>query len=210
MNRSTQASLSITNSRSPPKSMSIESVMPSNHLILCCPLLLLPAIFPSIRVFSKSQFFPSGGQNFGVLGSASVLPVNIQDWFPLFSHPFLLPCLHPYTHAHTHSLKIFTWVCRVLVMARGIFHVSGGNLAHTLRSRSIWAQLSCGTWDLSSPTRDWACMPCIARQVLNHWAWGSLVCCNKWMHKELNTTLLVNNNNAIQAGFLTSSNLFSS
>ena len=48
-----QASLSITNSWSPPKSMSIESVMPSSHLILCRPLLLLPSIFPSIRVFSN-------------------------------------------------------------------------------------------------------------------------------------------------------------
>ena len=50
-----QASLSITNSRSPPKPMSIESVMPSNHHILCCPLLLLPSIFPSIRVFSNES-----------------------------------------------------------------------------------------------------------------------------------------------------------
>ena len=46
------ASLSIANSQSPPKPMSIEAVMPSNQLILCCPLLLLPSIFPSIRVFS--------------------------------------------------------------------------------------------------------------------------------------------------------------
>ena len=50
-----QASLSITNSQSPPKLMSIESVMPSNHLILCCPLLLLPSIFPSIRLFSNES-----------------------------------------------------------------------------------------------------------------------------------------------------------
>ena len=50
-----QASLSITNSQSPPKPMSIESVMPSNHLILCHPLLLLPSIFPSIRVFSNES-----------------------------------------------------------------------------------------------------------------------------------------------------------
>ena len=50
-----QASLSITNSQSLPKLMSIESVMPSNHLILCCPLLLLPLIFPSIRVFSNES-----------------------------------------------------------------------------------------------------------------------------------------------------------
>ena len=50
-----QASLSITYSQSSPKSMSIESVMPSNHLILCCPLLLLPSIFPSTRVFSNES-----------------------------------------------------------------------------------------------------------------------------------------------------------
>ena len=50
-----QASLSITNSQSPPKPTSIESVMPSNHLILCCPLLLLPPIPPSIRVFSNES-----------------------------------------------------------------------------------------------------------------------------------------------------------
>ena len=52
---SLQASLFITNSRSPPKPMSIESVMPSNHLILCRPLLLLPSIFPSIRAFSNES-----------------------------------------------------------------------------------------------------------------------------------------------------------
>ena len=50
-----QASLSITNSQSLPKPMSIESVMPSNHLILCHPLLLLPSIFPNIRVFSNES-----------------------------------------------------------------------------------------------------------------------------------------------------------
>ena len=50
-----QASLSITNSQSVPKLMSIESVMPSNHLILCRPLLLLPSIFPNIRVFSNQS-----------------------------------------------------------------------------------------------------------------------------------------------------------
>ena len=78
-----QASLSITNSRSLPKLMSIESVMPSNHLILCHLLLLPPSIFPSFRVFQMSQFFASGGQSIGASASASVLPMNIQDLFPL-------------------------------------------------------------------------------------------------------------------------------
>ena len=78
-----QASLSITNSWSLLKLMSIQSVMPSNHLILCCPLLLLPSIFPSIRSFPVSQFFASGGQSIGVSASASVLLMNIQNLFPL-------------------------------------------------------------------------------------------------------------------------------
>ena len=78
-----QASLSFTNSQSWLKLMSIESVMPSNHLILCSPLLLLPSIFPSIRVFSMSQFFTSGGQSIGVSASAFVVPPKIQDWSPL-------------------------------------------------------------------------------------------------------------------------------
>ena len=61
--------------------MSIESVMPFNHLILCHPLHFLPSIFPSIRVFSMSQLFASDGQIIGA--SASVLPMNIQGWLPL-------------------------------------------------------------------------------------------------------------------------------
>ena len=60
-----QASLSITNSQSLPKLMSVEPVMPSNHLILCYPLLLLPSIFPSIRAFPKIRPFISGGQSIG-------------------------------------------------------------------------------------------------------------------------------------------------
>ena len=59
-----------------------KSVMPSSHLILCHPL-LLPSIFPSIRVFSSEKLFASGGQRTGVSASASVFPMNIQDWFPL-------------------------------------------------------------------------------------------------------------------------------
>ena len=63
--------------------MSIESMMPSNHLILCHPLLLLPSVFLSIRVFSKGRLFVSCGQSIGVSASASVLPMNILDRFPL-------------------------------------------------------------------------------------------------------------------------------
>ena len=68
-----------TNSRRLLKLMSIESVMPSSHLILCRPLLLLPPIPPSIRDFPMSQLFTSGGQSIGVSASTSVLPMNTQD-----------------------------------------------------------------------------------------------------------------------------------
>ena len=85
-----QVSLSIINSRSLLKLTSIGSVMPSNHLILCLLLLLLclllllpPSTFPASESFQMSQFFTSGGQSIGVSASASVLLMNIQDWFPL-------------------------------------------------------------------------------------------------------------------------------
>ena len=78
-----QASLSITHSRCLLKLMFIESVMPSNHLILCHPLLLLPSIFPRIRVFSNESALASGSQSTGASAVASVLPMNTQDWSPL-------------------------------------------------------------------------------------------------------------------------------
>ena len=78
-----QASLSSTNSQSLLKLMSIESVIPSNHLILCHPVLHLPLLFPSIRVFSNELVLASSGQSIGISASASVLPMNIQNWFPL-------------------------------------------------------------------------------------------------------------------------------
>ena len=78
-----QASLSITNSQSLLKLLSIESVMPSNHLILSHPLLLLPSIVPSIRVFSNESVLRIRCPSIGASASASVPPMNIQDWFPL-------------------------------------------------------------------------------------------------------------------------------
>ena len=79
-----QASLSIINSQSLLKLMSIESVMPSSHLILCRPLLLLPPSLPASESFPISQLFVVwGGQSIGVSALASVLPKNTQDWSPL-------------------------------------------------------------------------------------------------------------------------------
>ena len=75
-----QTSQSFIISRSLLKHMSVESMMPSNHLILCCPLLFLPSIFsfPASGSFPMSPFFALGGQSIGASASASVLPMNIQ------------------------------------------------------------------------------------------------------------------------------------
>ena len=102
-----QASLSITNSQSILKLMSIESVMPSNHLVLCCSHLLLPSIFPSIRVFSNESVFHIRWPNFWGF-SFSISPSNDysglisfrMDWFDLLAIQGTLKSL-----LRHHSLK---------------------------------------------------------------------------------------------------------
>ena len=79
-----QVSLSFTISWSLLKLMTMELVMPSNHLILCHPLLLLPSVFPSIWIFSnESVLHIRWPKNIGASASTSVLPMNSQSWFPL-------------------------------------------------------------------------------------------------------------------------------
>ena len=78
-----QASLSITNSWSLLKLMAIESVMPSNHLILGRLVLFPPSIFPSIRVFSNESVLPIRWPKYWSFSFSIVFPMNIQDWFPL-------------------------------------------------------------------------------------------------------------------------------
>ena len=78
-----QASLSFTITQSLLKLLSVESVMPSNHLIFCHPHLPLPSIFPASGCFPINQFITIGGQSNGASISASELPKNILDWFPL-------------------------------------------------------------------------------------------------------------------------------
>ena len=92
VNQACQASLSITNSRSLPKLMSIESVMPSNHLILCHTLLLLPSIFPSISIFSNESVLLIKRPNYWSFSFsislsneyAGLIPCRI-DWFDLLA-----------------------------------------------------------------------------------------------------------------------------
>ena len=80
-----QASLAITNSQSLLKLMAIELVMPSSHLILYYPLFSCLQPLPVFGSFLISQLFALGDQSIGASASASVLPINIQDWFPLGS-----------------------------------------------------------------------------------------------------------------------------
>ena len=102
MNRSTPG-LPITNSQSPPKPMSIESVMPSNHLIFCCPLFLLPSIFPSIRVFSNKSAlhirwpkYWSFSFNISLSNEHPGLISFRMDWLDLLAgtHKRIKPCFH--------------------------------------------------------------------------------------------------------------------
>ena len=79
-----QASLSITNSWSLLRLMSIKSMMPSNHLILCHPHHILPSVFPNIRVFSNESVLHISWPKYWSFSFSSIhIPMNMQDWFPL-------------------------------------------------------------------------------------------------------------------------------
>ena len=106
-----QASLSITNSQSLPKLMSIESVMPSKHLILCCPLLLLPSIYPNIRVFSNESVlcirwpkYWSFGFNISPSNEHSGLISFRMDWLDL---PAVQGTLKSLLQHHSSKASIF-------------------------------------------------------------------------------------------------------
>ena len=74
---------SLTVSRSLLKLMSVELMLPSNHLIPCCPFSSYPQSIPASGSFPMTRLFTSGSQSIGALASAAVLPMNIQGWFPL-------------------------------------------------------------------------------------------------------------------------------
>ena len=114
-----QASLSVTNSRSLPKPMSIELVMPSNHLILCRPLLLLPSIFPSIRVFSNESVLrirwpkywsfsfsiSSSSEYSGLipLGLTGLISLGLSRVFSIWKHQFFGTKPSSWSNSHIHK-----------------------------------------------------------------------------------------------------------
>jgi len=144
--------------------MSVKSVMPSYHLILCHPLLILSLMFPSIRVFSSESVLHMRWHNIGVSASASVLPMNTQDWFPLgltglislqsrglsrvfsnntvqehqiFGTLFIVQLSHPYmTTGKNIALTRWTFVGKVMSL---LFNMqSMFVIAFLQRSKCIW------------------------------------------------------------------------
>jgi len=164
--------------------------MPSNHLILCRPLLLLPSVFPSIRIFSSGSAFCVGGQNIGA--SASVFPMNFQGWFPLglidsisllskglksspapqfksisslvpsvFYGPTLIS-VHDCWKNHSFD---YTDLCGQ------IFFSKISEYLNQIQCSFFW-----GIQDLSSLTRDRTCTPCVKGKVLTTGTPGNSIC----------------------------------
>ena len=132
------ASLSIINSRSPPKPMSIESVMPSNHLILCHPLLLLPSIFPSIRVFSNESALRIRWPKYWSF-SFNISPTNEHPWLISFRVDWLdflavqgtLKSLFQY---HSSKASILQCLAFFLVQPSHPYMTNGKTIALTRRT----------------------------------------------------------------------------
>ena len=126
-----QVSLSITNSQSLLKLLSIKSVMPYNHLILFYPLYLLPSIFPSIRVFSNESALPIRWPKYWrVWASVSGLPMNTQDWSPL------------------------GWTGWISLKSKGLSRVFSNTTAQKHQfcaQRSLWSNSHIHTWPQGKP-----------------------------------------------------------
>ena len=137
-----QASLSITNSWRLLKPMSIKSVVPSSHLILCHPLLLYLQYFPASGSFQMSQLFASGGQSITASASASVLPMNTQDWSPL------------------------GWTCWISLQSKGLSRVFSNTTVqkHQFFGTQLYSQSNSHipTWPLEKP-QPWLDGPLLAK-----------------------------------------------
>ena len=147
-----QASLSITNSQSLPKPMSIESVMPSNNLILCRPLLLLPSIFPSIRVFSNESTLRirwpecwSFSFNISPSSEYLVLIAFRKDRLDLLAMQGSLKSLLQY---HSSKASILKYPAFFIVQHSNPYMTTGKTIALT-RQTFIWSLSLPFTWSVS-------------------------------------------------------------
>ena len=175
--------------------MSIELVMPFNHLILCCPLLLLPSIFPSLRIFSNESALIKW-PNIGASASASVLTMNIRGWFPLelIGLITLQETLKSVLQHHSLKASVFgTQIYGPTIISIHGYWKSCATFATpwTVACQALlfmeffrqeyWSGLPFSTPGPSSPPRDWthvSCVSCTGRRILYHWdTWGAHVIC---------------------------------
>ena len=166
-----QASLSITNSQSPSKPMSVESVMPSNHLILCRPLLLLPSIFPSIRVFSNEAALHIRWPKYWSF-SFNISPTNEHpgqisfrmDWLDLLAVQRTLRSLHQLMCEWMKSLS------RVQLFATPWTVAHPVPLSMGFSKQEYWIGLPFPSpWESSRP-RDRTLVSRVAGRCFNLWA----------------------------------------
>ena len=151
--------------------MSIESVMPSNYFILCQPLLLLPSIFPSIRIFSNESAFRmrwpkywSFSFNISPSNECSELISFRIDWLDLLAVQGTLKSLLQH---HSSKASILRRSAFFIVQLSHPYMTTGK--VTILLLFYVWSFWPQGIWDLSSPTRDPICTPYIGRRSLNHW-----------------------------------------
>ena len=105
-----------------------------NHLILCCSLLLLPSIFPSIRVFPSESVLQSGGQSIGASASASVLPMNIQYQFPLGWTGWIALQSKSLLQYHSSKATVFWPSPFFIVQLSQTYMTTGKTIALTIRA----------------------------------------------------------------------------
>ena len=137
MDCSTPGLLSLTISPSLPKFMSIELVMPSNRLIFCCPLLILPSIFPSTRVFYNESALCIRWPKYWSFSLASILPMNIQDWFPLMDWLDLLAVqgtLRSLLQYHSSKASILWHSAFFIVQLSHLYMTTGKTITLTRRT----------------------------------------------------------------------------
>ena len=143
-----------------PADDAIEDAIQSSHPL--SPPLFLPSIFPSIRSFPMSQFFPSGGQSIGASASASVLPMNIQAWFPL-----------GWTGGISLKSKGFSRAFFSTMVLTHQFLGLPGSSVHGIFQARILEWVATSYYRGSSQPRDWTCISwvsCIVRWILFPWA----------------------------------------
>ena len=125
------------------QSLSIETMMPSNHLILCCPVSSGPQSFLASQSFPKSWLFTSGGQSIGASASISVLPMNSQGWFPgLFDLLAVQGTLKSLLQHHSSQASVLQCSAFFIVQLSHWYMTTGKTTALTIRCQPVFVYKS--------------------------------------------------------------------